>query len=121
MGKRMALRKVCNKYRPYSNCVTLRGQLANWTSEDIVAIATKNIETIIEPIRDELAEQTVWDDIDKSEVSGGQESDSDMGFGSIGDSLKEEENKDEGYDWEQLLAPAKEEEKQVANYEWRKL
>lgn len=119
----MALRKVCNQYRPYSNCVTLRGQLANWTSEDIVALATQNIETIIQPIRDELAEQTIWDEIGKKENDGGFESDEDIGFGSIGDSEKEdegkEENKEENYEWEELVVVAKEEKKE-AN-EWRVL
>lgn len=104
----MGLRKVCDQYRPYSNCVTLRGQLSNWTSEDIVEVATKNIETIIKPIRGELAEQTIWDEIEKGENSDTQLPDGVTEFGSIGDSLKDEE-----YEWEQM----KEEE----SYEWRKL
>lgn len=87
----MGLRKVCDKYRPYSNCVTLRGQLSNWTSEDIVEVATKNIETIIEPIRKELAEQTIWDEIEKGENGDVLLPDDVTEFGSIGDSLKEEE------------------------------
>lgn len=104
----MGLRKVCDQYRPYSNCVTLRGQLSNWTSEDIVEVATKNIETIIEPIRGELAEQTIWDEIEKNEGSDTQLPDGVTEFGNIGDSLKDDE-----YQWEIM----KEEE----NYEWHKL
>lgn len=65
----MSLRKVCDQYRPYSNCVTLKGQLSNWTSEDIIQVATDNIEQIIEPIRSELAEQTIWNDIGQSDVA----------------------------------------------------
>ena len=107
----MGLRKVCDKYRPYSNCVTLRGQLSNWTSEDIVEVATKNIETIIEPIRKELAEQTIWDEIEKGENGDALLPDGDTEFGSIGDSLKEEE-----YEWE-----AMKEEKEEDSYEWYKL
>ena len=93
----MGLRKICNQYRPYSNCVTLRGQLSNWTSEDIIEVATKNIETIIEPIRDELAEQTNWDKIGSSSDTGDTLPDGMVEFGSIGDSLKEE-----NYDWEEI-------------------
>lgn len=104
----MGLRKVCNQYRPYSNCVTLRGQLSNWTSEDIVEVATKNIETIIEPIRGELAEQTIWDEIEKEDNAETQLPDGVTEFGNIGDSLKDEE-----YQWETM----KEEE----SYEWHKL
>ena len=107
----MGLRKVCDQYRPYSNCVTLRGQLSNWTSEDIVEVATKNIETIIEPIRGELAEQTIWDEIEKGESSDTQLPDGITEFGNIGDSLK-----DEDYQWE-----AMKEEKEEESYEWRKL
>ena len=103
----MGLRKVCDQYRPYSNCVTLRGQLSNWTSEDIVEVATKNIETIIEPIRGELAEQTIWDEIEKGESNDVQLPEGVTEFGNIGDSLK-----DEDYQWETM----KEE-----SYEWRKL
>ena len=66
----MGLRKVCDQYRPYSNCVTLKGQLTNWTSEDIVEVATKNIDTIIEPIRSELEGETNWSSIDDSQNSG---------------------------------------------------
>ena len=106
----VGLRKVCNQYRPYSNCVTLRGQLSNWTSEDIVEVATKNIETIIEPIRGELAEQTIWDEIGQAGENGGTTvPDGMVEFGSIGDSLKDENE----YQWETM----KEEE----SYEWRKL
>lgn len=101
----MGLRKVCNQYRPYSNCVTLRGQLSNWTSADIVEVATKNIETIIEPIRGELAEQTIWDEIEKGENGDTSLPDGVTEFGSIGDSLKDDE-----YQWETM----KEEE----SYEW---
>lgn len=52
----MGVKKVCCQCHPYLNCVTLKGQLSNWTSEDVVAIATENIETIIAPIRNDLAE-----------------------------------------------------------------
>lgn len=94
----MALRKVCPQHRPYSNCVTLSGVLSNWTSEDIVDVATKNVETIIAPIRDDLAEQTVWKDIDaSSDLTDG--SDGVLEFGSIGDSL---DGKDDDYEWEIL-------------------
>ena len=105
----MGLRKVCNQYRPYSNCVTLKGQLSNWTSEDIVEVATKNIETIIKPIRNELAEQTIWDNIGSSNNGETQLPDGVTEFGNIGDSLKDEND----YQWETM----KEEE----SYEWRKL
>lgn len=105
----MGLRKTSNQYRPYSNCVTLRGQLANWTSEDIVEVATKNIETIIEPIRDELAEQTIWDKIGESDGNTGSTlPDGMVEFGNIGDSVK-----DEDYEWEELKEPE--------DYVWQKL
>ena len=100
----MGLRKVCNQYRPYSNCITLRGQLSNWTSEDIVEVATKNIETIIEPIRGELTGQTIWDEIEKSNGGDNQLPEGITDFGSIGDSLKDEEHeleqmKEDSYEW----------------------
>lgn len=88
----MGLRKVGNKYSPYSNCVTLKGQLSNWTSKDIVEVATKNIETIIEPIRGELAREGLWNDIGSSE--GGSQAYSGQGdeFGSIGDNVENVDN-----------------------------
>lgn len=100
----MGLRKTSNQYRPYSNCVTLRGQLANWTSADIVEVATKNIETIIEPIRGEITGETMWDEIEESENKDENFSNTTDEFGTIGDSLlKEEDNKEEqedyGYEW----------------------
>ena len=49
-----------------ANYLTLRGKLSNWTSEDIVKVARDNIETIIEPIREDLAEQTYWNAIGSS-------------------------------------------------------
>ena len=89
----MSLRKICNQCRPYSNCVTLRGQLANWTGEDIVKIATENIERIIEPIRGDLAEQTIWGEI---EDKGGV-----IEFGNV--DIKDSQNKnDDSYEWENL-------------------
>ena len=94
----MGVRKVCPQYRPYSNCVTLKGQLVNWTSEDVIKVASDNIETIIAPIRDDLAEQTIWNDIDaSSNLTDG--SDGVLEFGSIGDSLN---SKDDDYEWEIL-------------------
>lgn len=108
----MGLRKVCDQYRPYSNCVTLRGQLSNWTSEDIVEVAKKNIETIIEPIKGELVEQTIWDKIGEtgSGDTGATLPDGVVEFGSIGDSLKDEE-----YQWEMIK------EEKEESYEWSKL
>lgn len=97
----MGVRKVCPQYRPYSNCVTLKGQLVNWTSEDVIKVASDNIETIIAPIKDDLAEQTVWNDIDaSSNLTNG--SDGVLEFGSIGDSLGQSSNKDDDYEWEIL-------------------
>lgn len=105
----MGLRKVCDQYRPYSNCVTLRGQLSNWTSEDIVEVATKNIETIIEPIRDELTGDTNWDNIGSSSNENPSISDYDINYGNIGDSVADKEHQEdesvseeEGYEWHKL-------------------
>jgi hypothetical protein len=106
----MSLRKTCNRYRPYSNCVTLRGQLTNWTSEDIVKVATQNIETIIDPIKDEIGGETKWE---KLEVEKETEIDGIFEFGHIGDSL----NKDES-DKNNTSKPNKE---QSDDYEWVKL
>ena len=93
----MGLRKTRAHYRPYSNCVTLRGQLANWTSEDIVEVAKKNIEEIIEPIRDELGQETSWQEIEVENIAATTsanepEMDGIFEFGSIGDSLGKKEN-----------------------------
>lgn len=94
----MGVRKVCPQYRPYSNCVTLKGQLVNWTGEDIIKVASENIDAILEPVKDELAEQTVWNDIDaSSELTDG--SDGVLEFGSIGDSMSD---KNDDYEWEVL-------------------
>lgn len=84
-----------------ANYLTLRGKLSNWTSEDIVKIARDNIETIIEPIRDDLAEQTYWNKI------GGSTDDSDeamvLEFKNIGgNSNKVNELNNEDYEWEML-------------------
>lgn len=105
----MGLRKLCDQYRPYSNCVTLRGQLSNWTSEDIVEVATKNIETIIEPIRDELTGETNWDKIGSSSNENPNTSNDEMNYGNIGDSVTDKEyqedesvNAEEGYEWRKL-------------------
>ena len=82
--------------------LTLKGKLTNWTSEDIVKIAKDNIETIIEPIREDLAEQTYWNvigsstdgSIDKSNGNGILE------FKKIGENSTKEEDGD--YEWEIL-------------------
>ena len=84
-----------------SNYITLKGKLVNWTGEDIIKIARDNIETIIEPIRDDLAEQTYWNKI------GGSTDDSDeamvLEFKNIGgNSNKVNESNNEDYEWEML-------------------
>ena len=84
-----------------SNYITLKGKLVNWTGEDIIKIARDNIETIIEPIRDDLAEQTYWNKI------GGSTDDSDeamvLEFKNIGgNSNKVNESNDGDYEWEIL-------------------
>lgn len=84
-----------------ANYLTLRGKLSNWTSEDIVKVARDNIETIIEPIREDLAEQTYWNKI------GGSTDDSDeamvLEFKNIGgNSNKANESNDGDYEWEIL-------------------
>lgn len=84
-----------------SNYITLKGKLVNWTGEDIIKIARDNIETIIEPIRDDLAEQTYWNKI------GGSTDDSDeamvLEFKNIGgNSNKVNELNNEDYEWEML-------------------
>ena len=84
-----------------TNYLTLRGKLVNWTGEDIIKIARDNIETIIEPIRDDLAEQTYWNKI------GGSTDDSDeamvLEFKNIGgNSNKVNELNNEDYEWEML-------------------
>ena len=84
-----------------ANYLTLRGKLSNWTSEDIVKVARDNIETIIEPIRDDLAEQTYWNKI------GSVTDDSDeamvLEFKNIGgNSNKANESNNEDYEWEIL-------------------
>ena len=84
-----------------SNYITLKGKLVNWTGEDIIKIARDNIETIIEPIRDDLAEQTYWNKI------GGSTDDSDeamvLEFKNIGgNSNKANESNDGDYEWEIL-------------------
>ena len=85
-----------------SNYITLKGKLVNWTGEDIIKIARDNIETIIEPIREDLAEQTYWNvigsstdgSIDKSNGNGILE------FKKIGENSTKEEDGD--YEWEIL-------------------
>ena len=84
-----------------SNYITLKGKLVNWTGEDIIKIARDNIETIIEPIREDLAEQTYWNKI------GGSTDDSDeamvLEFKNIGgNSNKVNELNNEDYEWEML-------------------
>ena len=84
-----------------SNYITLKGKLVNWTGEDIIKIARDNIETIIEPIREDLAEQTYWNKI------GGSTDDSDesmvLEFKNIGgNSNKANESNDGDYEWEIL-------------------
>ena len=84
-----------------SNYITLKGKLVNWTGEDIIKIARDNIETIIEPIRDDLAEQTYWNKI------GGSTDDSDeamvLEFKNIGEnSNKVNESNNGDYEWEML-------------------
>lgn len=84
-----------------ANYLTLRGKLTNWTSEDIINVARDNIETIIEPIREDLAEQTYWNKI------GGSTDDSDeamvLEFKNIGgNSNKANESNDGDYEWEIL-------------------
>ena len=84
-----------------SNYITLKGKLVNWTGEDLIKIARDNIETIIEPIREDLAEQTYWNKI------GGSTDDSDesmvLEFKNIGgNSNKANELNNEDYEWEIL-------------------
>ena len=84
-----------------SNYITLKGKLVNWTGEDIIKIARDNIETIIEPIRDDLAEQTYWNKI------GSSTDDSDeamvLEFKNIGgNSNKVNESNNGDYEWEML-------------------
>ena len=80
-----------------SNYITLKGKLVNWTGEDIIKIARDNIETIIEPIREDLAEQTYWNKI------GGSTDDSVLEFKNIGgNSNKANESNDGDYEWEIL-------------------
>ena len=84
-----------------SNYITLKGKLVNWTGEDIIKIARDNIETIIEPIRDDLAEQTYWNKI------GGSTDDSDEAMvlefkNRGGNSNKVNESNNEDYKWEML-------------------
>lgn len=84
-----------------ANYLTLRGKLVNWTGEDIIKITRDNIETIIEPIREDLAEQTYWNKI------GGSTDDSDevmvLEFKNIeGNSNKVNELNNEDYEWEML-------------------
>lgn len=58
----MGLRKTC---KPCNyNRVSLRGKLTNWTGEDILKIVSDNIEELVEPVRPEFEEQTVWEDLD---------------------------------------------------------
>ena len=100
----MGVKKVCCQCHPYLNCVTLKGQLSNWTSEDVVAIATENIETIIAPIRNDLAEQTYWNKIGES-TDKSNENNSVLEFKNIGDSLEngnESNNENEDYEWQML-------------------
>ena len=84
-----------------SNYITLKGKLVNWTGEDIIKIARDNIETIIEPNRKDLAEQTYWNKI------GGSTDNSDeamvLEFKNIGgNSNKVNELNNEDYEWEML-------------------
>lgn len=84
-----------------ANYLTLKGKLVNWTGEDIIKIARDNIETIIEPIRDDLAEQTYWNKI------GSVTDDSDeamvLEFKNIGgNSNKANESNNGDYEWEIL-------------------
>ena len=88
-----------------ANYLTLRGKLANWTSEDIVNVAKENIETIIEPIRADIQEQTYWNSIGSSSNESNSDSDNSsnnndegmvLTFKKIGENSKEE------YEWESL-------------------
>lgn len=85
-----------------TNYLTLRGKLSNWTSEDIVKVARDNIETIIEPIREDLAEQTYWNSIGSSTDESIDESNNNgiLEFKKIGENSIKEENGD--YEWETL-------------------
>lgn len=85
-----------------TNYLTLRGKLVNWTSEDIIKIARDNIETIIEPIREDLAEQTYWNSIGSSTDESIDESNNNgiLEFKKIGENSIKEENGD--YEWEML-------------------
>ena len=87
-----------------ANYLTLRGKLTNWTSEDIINIAKDNIETIIEPIRADIQEQTYWNSIGSSGNESDTESDNNtndnegivLTFKKIGENSKED------YEWESL-------------------
>ena len=86
-----------------ANYLTLRGKLVNWTSEDIIKVARDNIETIIEPIRADIQEQTYWNSIGSSgnESDTGPDNTNDnegivLTFKKIGENSKED------YEWESL-------------------
>ena len=87
-----------------ANYLTLRGKLSNWTSEDIINVAKDNIETIIEPIRADIQEQTYWNSIGSSSNESDTESDNNtndneeiaLTFKKIGENSKGE------YEWESL-------------------
>lgn len=79
-----------------TNYLTLRGKLSNWTSEDIVKVARDNIETIIEPIKEQIGEQTYWNTIGSSNNSNETNKESlVLEFKSIGQNEEE-------YEWESL-------------------
>lgn len=57
----MGLRKTCEPCG--FNRISLRGKLTNWTGEDILKIVSENIEELVDPVRPEFEEQTVWEDL----------------------------------------------------------
>ena len=87
-----------------ANYLTLRGKLANWTSEDIINVAKDNIETIIEPIRADIQEQTYWNSIGSSgnESDTGADDNTNDNEGIVLTFKKIGENSKEDYEWESL-------------------
>ena len=79
-----------------SNYITLKGKLVNWTGEDIIKIARDNIETIIEPIREDLAEQTYWN------VIGSSNNPSEMNKENLVLEFKSIGQSEDEYEWESL-------------------
>ena len=87
-----------------ANYLTLRGKLVNWTSEDIINVAKDNIETIIEPIRADIQEQTYWNSIGSSgnESDTGPDDNTNDNEGIVLTFKKIGENSKEDYEWESL-------------------